>query len=494
MLVKNSRQKQRQFLILFLVLISILAFRLLLINKGHFHLQDELRYRYTFALIRELINFRPISAAEQLFQFPLYARPGLVLFNIPTAILQVAWLVFTGVKTEAPMSLTIASGVQVIVSVASSFLIFKISKRYLTFYFSLATVVVYSLLINTNLYLRHILPYDTTLFVYLLVLWFILSRYKNSFRLKDSLVIGLVVGFLHLVYPAFYLFSLVIGFLVAFLPKRGWWRRGIVFSFSFGLMLLLAELSSRALGYSFWRDTKFLISRVVVGNSLETPIFIFKYLAQVEGAIGILLLIIFSLFAIGFLVSPKQYSREFRLLSWAMMGSYSLHGLSGPISGKVFYGRSIHMYFWFVVLASLIFLQKIVKKKFRPLIILMLVSASLLSFTGWYPKYLNLDYPGDVLYKFCQTKCSKYGSFVNENNDLDHPTNRLIDEPEFLTINFERYFFPEDKVYTYGDLGGQLIFQSPHPVNFVAYQFEALTPAERKIMQERNYQMKLYRQ
>lgn len=479
--------------VLWLILLALTGARLALVFKGHFHLQDELRYRYTFAFIRELIQGQLVEAARQLFAFPLFARPLLVLFNLPSAFLQVFFLLLAGTKTETPVSLSLASATQALVTVGISWVFYRISRYFLcSSLWSLTAMILYSLLINTNLYIRHILPYDATLLIYLILLLWVLTQSRKK-HLKLSWLSGLVVGLVHLIYPAYYLFGLVMGWLTTLLPRGGTLKRGVAFVLPIVIVVGVTEFTSRTVGVSYLQTAAFVTSRVVVGDPHETPLFLYRYLLDVEGMMGKLLVVGFSIFLVHFAIRWRQYPREFRLLALGMVGAYVLHGVSGPLLGKVFYGRSVRMFFWFVILAVMMSLRRMIPKaRIQRLMALGLVGVSLVSFSQWYPQFLRLAYPGDVLYSVCQAQCSAQVSEVNENYAPESLENHPIANPEYLAINFGRFFFPEENSYEYDSADGRLIFQAPHPINFTAYQFEALTPQERELIKERNYQMKLF--
>ena len=150
------------------------------------------------------------------------------------------------------------------------------------------------------------------------------------------------------------------------------------------------------------------------------------------------------------------------------------------------------MFFPFVVLGTMLVLKHTVNKSKWNFLGFFLISVSLISFIQWYPQFLRLTYPGDVLYTLCQIRCTEVVSEVNENYSLDSVENHPVDNPHYVAVNFGRFFFPDENVYDHTPENAELLFQAPHPINFVAYQFEALSPKERVLVQERNYQMKLY--
>ncbi len=118
---------------------------------------------------------------------------------------------------------------------------------------------------------------------------------------------------------------------------------------------------------------------------------------------------------------------------------------------------------------------------------------SVVSFINWYPDFLNLQYPGDILYNYCQLDCPEQVSIMNEAYAPGDKENQPLKKPRYLGVNFGRFFFPNDQAYIYDPPGGQIIFKFPHPINFVGYQFESLSIEERRFVRERNYQMRLYK-
>lgn len=473
-------------LALIMIFAALAMARLLLVPKGHFFMQDELRYRYSFVFIRELVNLNPIEALRQLFHIYLDARPMLVIFNLPTAWLQVAFLVLTGIKTEAPVSLTIPSVVQVAVSLGISWQLFRLIKRFSgSDMLSIIGVITHGLLINTNLYLRHIMPYDTALVIYL---WWTnwLLNLRNWRSWQTPVLMGLVIVCLYLIYPNYYLFGLALGGLTTFLPRQGWFGRGLKIVITCSSVLIVVEILSRMLGVSWWEVSRSIVRRLTVGSSEETLIFGYKYLWLVEGWIGKLLVIMFSGFLLHFLWKWREYDYKFRLLTLSMVGVYLFHGFSGWW-GRVYYGRSMHMFFWFVILGVMMLVRRF------KIAAIGITVITLISFVKWYPEYLRLQYPGDILYQYCQLDCSYQVSIMNESYAPDSKENQPMVGARYLGVNFGRVFFPDEGEYYYDPREGELVFQASHPINFIGYQFESLTINQRKLIRARNYQMRLYK-
>ena len=118
----------------------------------------------------------------------------------------------------------------------------------------------------------------------------------------------------------------------------------------------------------------------------------------------------------------------------------------------------------------------------------------LVSWWQWYPQFLKLEYPTDILFNVCREKCTQMMSLYRENFPTQAKENQVITKPKYVAVNFGRDFIPViETVYDYTPPGAELIYQAAHPINFVGYQFEGNSPRERKLLRERNYQMKLYK-
>ena len=88
---------------------------------------------------------------------------------------------------------------------------FRFSKLLLNdSYLALASVVLFSTLTNSYLYLRHALPYDTSLLIFYLVIYKIVIYVKeDSLSFKKSFLAGTCSFFGFLVYPGIFHYSLL---------------------------------------------------------------------------------------------------------------------------------------------------------------------------------------------------------------------------------------------------------------------------------------------
>src|SRR5258706_7651897 len=154
----------------FKFLLAVVAiYRLTLLGRGALAFVDETWY-FKSVMTLQALGAGHLRAA--LYQVATtVARPGAVLARLPIAALQALPLAF-GVAASNPRSLLIVQCFNVGVSLAI-----------LAFFFDICLVLcgdatsaliaaaVYALLANTNLYVRHLLPYDLALCFCMAALW-----------------------------------------------------------------------------------------------------------------------------------------------------------------------------------------------------------------------------------------------------------------------------------------------------------------------------------
>ncbi len=478
-------------LVIFLGLVGL--WRLTILPGGYFYIQDELRYRYSLALVRELASGNLIEAIKQLFQFNLYARPGMVLVHLPTAIMQAVIFLILGIKTETPNSFFWVKVVHWGISLILLSQIFQLYNRYLKPFLAAFTgLVIYALLINSNFYLRHILPYDFVLLVFFLALNWYLKNYLVIFSERLSWLMGIIGGIIFSVYPPYFLLSIILGTMTSFLPLKKWFVRGLMFASGVAIVITGWEILSRLLGESYWQDLIYTSSRAILGDPNETFVFLYKYLWIVEGAIGKVIVMLFSLFVV-LKVIKNKLEPELDLLIGSAFATYGLYAINGPLGGKVYYGRIIHIFFPFIILGAIKALTMIVKGKKIFLALLGLTTFSLISTLIWYPKFIKIRYPRDILFHYCQNNCSQITKFIKENQPLVSQEIISPDNPKLLAVNFLVPYPLEDIKYPIVPPdGAKLLLGASHPLNFTAYQFEWLSSRDRNIINQHHFELKLY--
>ncbi len=484
---------KRQKKLLLGVVIVLAVMRLALIPKGHFFMQDELRYRYSLAFVREMILGNFLQATRQLYEPYLALRPGLVLINLPAAIIQAGLLVIFGLKTETPLSLTIPVVINVLVSLVISWLMFRLAFRWTrSFILGLAAMWSYSLLVNTNLYLRHVLPYDFALMGYLIVLERILLSRSDEVK-RHGFGLGIVTGLIYSIYPGFYAFPIVLTITGLWVNKKvkWWWLRWWIGGggLAYGGLLGLGALVNKDFLFLAWQYAK---GGQTMGDVNETWLFLWRYLLRVETITGVLVSVLFGWWWLKF--NHATIKKEVRVVLTSLAAVYLFHsGVAVMLKKMVFYGRLLHMYLPFVVLAAVLAIRTL-PKTWQNWLTVLLVSSSLVSWLNWYPRFFNLVYPDDVLWSVCQDRCLKTSSLYRENLPPNSEAQHIVDQSQLVAINFTRDFIHViENGYDYTPQGAKLVYQADHPVNFLAYQFEGYSLKERQLLAKLRYQMKLYK-
>ncbi len=183
----------------FAVFLVIMAgYRLTLLDRGATAFVDETLY---FTSVMALQSFavgdvrgglRHIAAAR--------GRQGAELIQLPLAALQAIPSAF-GIPASNLRSLLIPAVFNVVISLVTLFLFFKVCLVLSNDgWAALAASVVYGLLVNTNLYLRHILPYDWALLLGVYALWLALTRPPSPWL---ALVTGALTGMMITFYTGY---------------------------------------------------------------------------------------------------------------------------------------------------------------------------------------------------------------------------------------------------------------------------------------------------
>ena len=185
-----------------LVGLVITAVRISLIGKGTMAFVDEQRYVTAMLGLRALGEGHVLEFLRAINS--MGARPGDGLWRAIPGLGQAALLLATGLNPNSPPSLQVPQLFNVLVMSLNMLLLYKIYRRFFQAGMALLGIVLYSSLVNTNLYLRHLLPYDHALFFFLLALWLLLRLTARSAGWKYGLV-GALAAFSYAVYPGYFM-------------------------------------------------------------------------------------------------------------------------------------------------------------------------------------------------------------------------------------------------------------------------------------------------
>jgi len=511
---------------LLIVLCIMIVFpRFALVGKGAFSFPDESRYHQSRAALSSLFNNDVTGFCKCIMN--TQGRPGDTLLRLIPMAVQLLLYKWDGIPVENPESLKISIIFNVIISLLISIVFYNISLQLFENNRAIAFIstLTYSLLSNNNIYIRHILPYDEALLCFLVVLYLLLKwRSENLKYIAKFIIIGFLTGFGFAIYPGYYFFPILIFTFIVFTgTEKVLSKTKAIKVFSFAIsslsVLLLYEVLARFGDSSYVLSLLNLSETITEGSFEEGFSFLPKYLIGVEKYAGVFILlctlfftatVIYRVFRYGL---PIKYNNHLNLLCVSMLGGFLLHASATTIFHKmVFYGRLVHIYFPFLIFATIAFLLEIKNVKLKNIIGGLFVALSVLSFIEFFKDYVSLAYPRDVLYKHriltehidlahkvCETNCS-YPSFpISSPPPLSIKTNAPYnDETNFILVNF--CFFNiisgwsgEDFSTFRPSQNHKLIYKAKHFLAFDPYTFEGYGIKERKMLKKRNYNVAIYK-
>ena len=476
-------KKNKIYAVLFFVLLAI--FRLSLISKGHRFDVDEERYLNALYVWIELFQGHFSQAIAYLFN--ALGRPCFVLVSLIPAGCQLALAHFKIFSLTNLHFYDIPSFFNAVVTIINSILFFRILILLVSDeMIALGGTIAYSLLVNTNLYIRHLFPYDYSLLLFFIALLLILRDVTNKqSRPRTAVICGILSAFGFLIYPGYYAAALVMMFFFV-VSVRSNFLLTISYVSCFLATVMSFEVMSNAVGLSYLKELSVWALAVNHGSFSEGFLFIVRYIKEVEGGIGVLLFILFVLYVFYFMVKD---STVFKWLIVAVIFMYLLSAILGFVFCQtVFYGRTLHMYFPFLVLAAARAISLIPQQIGKKFLITILILCSFCSFIPFAYTYSRLSYPGDLFFKYLSHIPLNKIFWISADEKLI-PNNGK--EYSVVLVNFEPY---DAFGYESPSLPSNMVLgiMAPHPLNFSAYIFENYSPLERKLIKKHHYQMQIY--
>ena len=506
--------------VLAVALAVVVVTRFFLMGKGTFFLPDEFRYSYSVRAAQLLLHgdWREFCASLA----STAGRPGDALVRLVPALLQHALLALTGLNIATPTSNVVPVLFNYVAVSLSAWYFYRICLLLLQNRpLALLGSVVYACLTNTNIYLRHILPYDAALLLMLFLVHYVLSlkRKGEPIRVRHYVGIGFLSALLVTVYPGYYMAPfIVLGVLVdwlhplAFLQQR--WKSVVAYVLGGAGVILLFEGVTRIGDASYIEGSYDLAHTIDQGSYEEGFTFLFKYLFQVEGLLGYALVL--ALLAYLVMVAVDVATQRERItvnlsdtskLLVVAAAFFLLHAAGGVLLHRVvFYGRLLHPFMPFLVIVTLLLLRRITAPGVRHGLMLSLAGVALLSFGLFFRDYQLVVYPVDVIYRMGINTGDK--AYVRYYNQIKSYPGLVYSSPEPRTVGGGYVRIPGKVItllnFTYpfplrpvavpvpvSSFGNQLLFDDSHALNFRAYPFEGFTIAERQILPQLNLRIRV---
>jgi hypothetical protein len=477
--------------------------RLACVDRGAFSLPDETRYSRALVMFEALRHGEFRLACADLAE--VHARPlAVVLWLIPAA--GQTLLAEVGIPFGDPLSLRVPTTFNVIVSLLLSLALYRLALRLLDgrSLAALACVAVHGLLANSNLYLRHLFPYDMALLLLLLAL---LQAARPQLALRGALFAGALAALGFTCYPGYYMLVPVAAALVLVGPTSAEIRRRLplLASFAAGALavLLLFEGLFRLGGNSYVAQAGALSGTVNQGSYSEGFTFGLKYLLANELPIGPVLIALGALHVGATLRAPRDPARRLRpetVVLGAALLAYLAHACMVQFAqSMVFVGRLLHGYAPFLVLAAVAAVYRFPQRLQRPLL-LTLVSLAAVGALRFGHGFTRLGYPRDVLYEL-QVNTSGFdpGQWVHESSpcSLFHSPpgcGEFVPRGRLRLVNACLQSFYYDSDFRPHELpaGARVLWRGPHFQSFPAYWFEEFTIEMRHKLAERRYELIVY--
>lgn len=481
--ILKALKKHRWFVVFFFLLA---AFRGFLMTSGHQFWPDEGHYLRAFGVLEQLCQGHIKEAVSILFESR--GRPGFVVLSLlPAAIQKLAGAL--GLSSSDLHYYDIPGFFNVLCSLGVTVFLYIILLRAIKDRpLALTGIIVYSLLVNTNVYLRHLLPYDMSLFLFILALWLALRLMENeTVDLKCAGGAGLLAAAGFVSYPGYYLFVAIV-FVAVFALARDKIRAVLAYFVSFAGVIGVFELLSHWAGTSFIRDSFILSTDINQGSFQEGYIFLGRYLIVVEGVIGVILALGFAVFVIFVLPRCRGVIKTIFL---TVIAGYLFHAAMGVVFQKmVFYGRLMHMYFPFLVWGSVWALALAGRRSIRRRWFAGVLACAIISFVqfGW--TYGQLHYPKDFTTRHLEIYPDQMIYRLSEHRPYHVDAARQF---PVTAVNVDFLYPITAHTFPFIPSSNQkLLAAASHPVNFPAHGFEGYTIEERRRIREREYQMRVY--
>jgi hypothetical protein len=528
------------------LLVLLGTYRLCLSWSGQLYWPDEYRFLHALHLLDELRQGDPARGLFWIFgseatEAGVGSRPMYVFLSTIPAFIQGLAHLFVGLEPSDPAFYRIPAALNVAVSLGLAVLFYQVvllvsGDRAL----ALLGVFVHGLLANTNLYVRHLLAYDLSLLLLFASLVLLLGlKFKPKPR-PQVIAAGLLAGIGITTYPGYYYFPLILVAALIVSP-HGSWRLASVFLASILSVFVGLEGIARLGGFSFV-GSAYRFSKIVpggleklFGEGYRSLPF---YLLEIEGVAGALLLVLFACFLV--LAVRGRYGRTEIAVIGVAAAAYLAHATSVVVFHfGALHGRLLHMYFPFVVLASVLAVKIVPGFKLRMWLAWILMAASVVSFVPTAANALTTHYPRDVARTLVASlepgakMCSKVddtGEILKTSIDCN-PTaskalvirysrdvaqepaapvaseikvcNRWKDERgrveelagdcDMVLDNFRNLYPPSlEVVDATPPPGFALSAAYDHPLRFAPYWFEGFRPEERARLARRPPMMRIY--
>lgn len=455
-----TKISRRQKILLTILATSLILRIILIFSGGQYFWPDEDRYENSRIAAEQLLVGNKRGAVETLHTAvnPLFGALGVlpaIVESIFTANLRIPALFFSlfsvlNLWLLRQIVLSLGGGEQEAV-----FAMFLLALSSTFFYYS-----------------RHLLPYDTAMAFGLLS---ILFGIKNPHKIIHSLLSGLLSLCAFLVYTGYWflvVFSLIAH---AFFATRqtidNRQKRVTLFGTAFALPLLaILVLSNFLFDEPLLDQFLFFSGKITQGDYSEGWSLPFEYLWHAEHLILIFWIASF-VFCLWKIQRGEKNERVIFGLTGILFIYLSLVTFSVVVEKFVVYGRLARSLVPFLCILGAFTLERfwVSNRNKRRIVKILILSLSLQAVLNFYPPFVQ-DFPIEFLKKSSSISAS-------------------FEEDQFQIL-YASMIYPEpDEVLP--NQPYKVLLQSNHPLEFLPYQYEGYTPAQRYLLRSNDITMRL---
>ena len=496
---------KKQIVYLVFVFALLLIGRIWIAGSGYLEDTDELLYIWIHLHFADFLHLATWSKCI----FDVQGQPPEIFIQLIeyTCVLPIARAF--GRSMLHPDVLYFIGLFNIIVSLFILYVFFRILlKLRFTFEYSLTGVIFLGTLFNYNIYTRHILPYDHALLFQLIALNILLGdnlTYRKIFFAGIFSAIGLtnyLGGFMFIFINGGYLV------LENFKNPKTALKKSLFFVFPFILLVSFYEVLTQITGRSYIDFLRFYSGTVSNGASFdEGLVYIFIYFYLVEKWWGLLLLLFF--FAGGYSLYRYSNLPKIKLLLFLGFIAYLSFGSFVFFCHKMlFFGRVLHMYYPFVVIGVLVFVQY--QKLMRPnQIMIVLVCLAFVNYAYVIKDLNSIGYPRNAIYKhnlFEQKGKVNFTYFEEMYSDMrysnraawyiDSTASATLPSGNYTLCNFCFMVDVPDSMYKYytpwkKTNKDSIVFEELHFESHPAYTLEYCTRTGRNFYMEKKFKIKV---
>lgn len=467
---------------------------LIVLRGGQFFWPDELRYNLSLYLSSTLFRdgigaaLANISYSGQQLQ-----HNGFTFLSFPPLALQSLLKVLTG--TPLAKSVWVPGLYFSLASVLCIGLIFAVARRagasereslYASFLLACSSCMFYLS--------RHLLPYDSSMAILLFAAWLVLREKDGDWR--RSFLCGFVISLGYLTYNGFWTLAFLLLVLETFrrpVNVRGVLTRGIAAASAFLLIpVILTVIGWLKDGspYLVWVATHKGVNQGDFREGWSLP---WGYLWHAEHLLYVLWMAAAAYFLVGLRQEDPVTRRRGILWVVSVAGIYAFLAIcSTGVQAFVVYGRLVRQLVPGLCLVTALVAESLSRRSPAMHRIVIAVGLAILVQAALnFAPVMKIRYPNDM-----QVRQDPDGGPLQYLSSVD--TTKPEDPParspasvvhRFLLVNCQNTFYPPRASMEIPH--GKIVWEVPHPLSYVPYQYEGYDPAQRAILQSTDISIRL---